>query len=225
MKVGTEGARSALAVTRATYDAIADRYFKQTRDRRGIRTWLDAFSRNVPAAGLVVDVGCGPGFDAALLRTRGFRVVGLDRSLPMLRVGRREFPGPAVVGDMRRLPFRRGRAAGLWANASVLHVPRGRVPGVLREFHRALAPGVLFVSVKWGRGAAWDTRKYGETAPRWFVYWDAATLDRALATAGFTVVRRWSGASATDQWLARVVRRAGRAGSRRRLRGRRARSG
>ena len=222
MKVRTEGARSALAVTRATYDAIADRYVEQTRDRRGIRTWLDAFSRTVPAGGLVVDVGCGPGFDAALLRARGFRVVGLDRSLAMLRVGRREFPGAFVLGDMRRLPFLRGRADGLWANASILHVPRARVLAVLRELHRTLAPrGVFFVSVKRGRGAAWDTRRYGETAPRWFVYWDAAKLDAALGAAGFTIVRAWSAASATDEWLARLARRAGPPAKGRRLRGRR----
>lgn len=223
MKARTKDARSALAATRATYDAIADRYLEQTRDRHGISPWLEAFSRTVPSGGLVIDVGCGPGFDSALLRARGFRVVGLDRSLSMLRVGRREFPGAFVLGDMRRLPFPRGRVDGLWANASVLHVPRARVVAVLRELHRTLAPhGVLFVSVKRGQGAAWDTRKYGETAPRWFVYWGAAELDAALGAAGFTIARAWSAASATDEWLARLARRAGSPAKGPRLRGRRA---
>jgi SAM-dependent methyltransferase len=195
--------------TRATYDAIAERFLERTRDRSGFADQFDRFAAHVGPGGLVLDVGAGPGGDAAELRRRGLRAVALDLSLGMLRSGRRDHPGPRVQADMARLPLR-AVAAGLWVNASLLHVERQRVPAVLRELRRVLvAPAILHVSVKLGGGAGWETERYGEAHPRWFTYWTPEALDRELAAAGFRILEAAQREGTRDTWLVRLCRAAG----------------
>ena len=61
----------------------------------------------IPEEGVVLDVGCGPGRHLQMLRERGCRVVGLDRSRALLdqAAGVPGIRGHLVRGDMRMLPF------------------------------------------------------------------------------------------------------------------------
>ena len=56
----------------------------------------------------VLDLACGPGRHAKLLRQSGARVVGFDLSMPLLSRARHRASPPlnVVRGDMRCLPFR-----------------------------------------------------------------------------------------------------------------------
>ena len=71
---------------------------------------------------------------------------------------------------------------------------------------RILRPGgVLFVSLKAGRGAATETARYG--LPRFFQYWTDDALDEALDAHAFDVLRRTTDEGARDLWLGRLARR------------------
>jgi ubiquinone/menaquinone biosynthesis C-methylase UbiE len=189
--------------TRASYDAIAERFRERTRDRSRMRETVDRFAARVGRDALVLDIGAGPGSDSAELRQRGLRVISVDLSLGMLRSGQRDYPGPRVQADMAKLPFR-AIAAGLWVNASLLHVARTRVPAVLHELRRVLvAPGILHVSVKTGRDDGWETARYGDEHPRWFTYWTPEALDAALAAAGFRILEAELREGTQDDWLVR----------------------
>jgi ubiquinone/menaquinone biosynthesis C-methylase UbiE len=190
--------------TRESYDAIAELFRARTSDRTWGRETLDRFAARLGAGRLVLDVGAGPGADAAELRQRGLRVISVDLSLGMLRSGLRAYPGPRVQADMARLPFR-AIADGLWVNASLLHVARAQVPAVLRELRRVLrAPGILHVSVKLGTNDGWDTTRYGGENPRWFSYWQPEAFDAALAAAGFRIVAAELRRGTRDAWLVRL---------------------
>ncbi len=195
---------SPTAATALSYDRIADDYVKRNRDRSAMAPAMDRFAAQLAPGALVVDVGCGPGFDGVLLRQRGLRVIGVDLSAGMLATARELFPGVFVQGDLRRLPLSR-RADGLWVNASLLHVPRDEVPVALEGFAGALRPGgVLFVSVKAGDDEGWeDEPAYGD--PRWFTYWTEDALDAALASAGFTVTDGRTNPSPLGLWILRVA--------------------
>jgi SAM-dependent methyltransferase len=169
---------------------------------------LERFAAAVPAGGLVVDVGCGPGRDLRLLHGRGFRTVGMDLSARMLTRARRQgATGPLVQADMTRLPLRPGSADGLWLCASLLHVPKRAAPAVLALLARTLrGGGPLALIVRQGDGERW-TRTGGW---RLFTYWQPDELDQTLGTAGLRV--RWRETSpdqlGRDQaWLWRIVTR------------------
>lgn len=198
-----DGPLDSTSRTRASYDAIAERFRERTRDRSPQAAVLDRFAARVGAGALVIDVGAGPGFDSAELRRRGLRVISLDLSLGMLRSGAREAPGPRVQADMTRLPF--GAVAdGLWVNASLLHVERARVPSALVELRRVLhASGTLHLSVKLGAGDGWDGTRYGDEHPRWFTYWTPEALDAALTLAGFQVLEAELRQGSESTWLVR----------------------
>jgi ubiquinone/menaquinone biosynthesis C-methylase UbiE len=57
----------------------------------------------------ILDAGCGTGVFTADILTLGSQVVGLDLSLPMLRLAEKkfkEYPFHAISGDMTSLPFK-----------------------------------------------------------------------------------------------------------------------
>jgi SAM-dependent methyltransferase len=194
------------SLTRATYDAVGPRYLANARDRDAILPHLDAFAAALPPNARVLDLGTGPAIDRALLAARGLQAVGLDFSMGMLRAGWREFPGPRVQGDARRLPLATASVDGVWANASLLHLRRDDAGRALAEARRVLrANGVLYVSVKMGVGAATETARYG--LPRFFQYWSDDELDAELSARGFHVIAASTDAGTRDAWLTRLTRR------------------
>lgn len=190
--------------TRRTYEEIAQAFLARTRDRGRTRPYMERFVERVRSGGLVLDLGCGPGFDGAELRRLGLRAICSDLSRAMLHAGLAEFPGPRVRADNRVLPFASGVASGVWANACLLHLDASDLPVALREISRVCRPGApVHLSMKGGRGAGWDPGPYGR--PRWFQYWEAESLDALLRDEGFSILdaRREDGRSAS--WLMRLV--------------------
>ena len=192
--------------TRATYDAIALRFIENARERGGVNPWLARFAAGLPAGALVVDLGAGPGIDAFELRRRGLRAVSLDFSMGMLRAGVEDYPGPRLQGDARRLPFRAGALAGIWASASLLHLSRPHALLALEDARRTLAPGGrLLVSVKQGNGSETETARYG--MPRFFQYWTGADLDAVLDATRFRVLDAATETLPRADWLVRLAER------------------
>lgn len=194
--------------TIATYDAIAHDYAQARSDRRVVGDAAARFVACVPAGGTVLDVGCGPGFDTAVLNTHHLHAIGLDLSLGMLQAGRTTLGLDVAVAqaDMRRLPIGTASVDGIWALASLLHLPATAVAPTLLEFRRVLRPGgALYLSVKQreshGRGAEWTPNAYGHNRSRYFRFWTPTELDAALTDARFTVRERWQ----TGIWLNRIA--------------------
>lgn len=198
-----------VSATQQTYERIAAVYARERQHREVVAGHAARFAALLPPGGLALDVGCGPGFDTAVLRAHRLRAVSLDYSLAMMRAGRSELGLRLdfVQADMRRLPIR-GGVDGVWCCAALLHLPRADAPHTLRGFFRVLRPGgALYLSVKIGHGAAWTARSYGQDAPRFFTYWQPAALDAALHTAGFTVADGWENVAGPVPWIVRFARK------------------
>lgn len=195
-----------------SYDRIAGAYLSRWSDRRAIADLVERFASLLISQGLghapVVDVGCGPGFDAALLQAAGLRVVGLDRSMGMIKAGRGRYAVNFVQADMRRLPLA-PVIGGLWVCASLLHLTRPDVPASLKGLARSLVPGgILCLTVKQGDGQEWQVASFGRLAPRYFTYWQPTQLDPLLEAAGLEIVEASSTQLETGTtWLVRLVRR------------------
>ena len=91
------------------FDRIAGVYDESlpAHVRGHYRTKRVRFIERLLPRGSVLDVGCGTGDLTMAIAARGYRVVGLDRSLGMLEVFRGR-AGRAVQGSSDAVPFRSG---------------------------------------------------------------------------------------------------------------------
>jgi ubiquinone/menaquinone biosynthesis C-methylase UbiE len=194
--------RSHIRETTSTYDRVASRYLEATRERGLDFDWLRSFAEALPKGSLVLDLGSGPGRDAADLRALGLCPICLDISRGMLRAGVVEYPAARVQADFRAIPIRNSAVKGVWANASLLHASKSEFSDSMAEVSRVLAPGgQLFLSVKKGDGAQWESERYGSA--RWFEYWNQTDLDREIATVGLKIQASSEVPTSTDTWLVR----------------------
>lgn len=110
--------------------------------------------RHVPPGGRILDAGCGVGRDALAFVERGYSVVAFDASAEMVRLARERVAGRAEVLQMRFEDVAwRGEFNGVWACASLLHVPRAGLPATARRLASTLRPGgAIYVSFKHGAG-------------------------------------------------------------------------
>lgn len=142
--------------------------------------WRDKFETKLPAGGCILDAGCGSGRDSKAFIGHGYRVVAFDASSEMCRMAT-ELIGQQVI----RMRFDEitytDEFDGIWACASLLHVPYAELPQVLSKLHRAMKQnGTLYVSFKYGEG----TMQRGE---RVFSDFTEESVRRLLTDAAFTV--------------------------------------
>lgn len=194
-----------LEETIASYDQLAGEYARRWQDRSAMAPAMERFTASLPPGSLVLDVGCGPGFDCASLARYCMRVLGVDLSWGMLRAGLSTYPGVRIQADMRFLPVA-GGVDGIWCNAALLHLTRHDTHLALREFHRVLKTGgIAYLALKEGQGEAQRSDTYGPERPRYFTYWSDDELDRALGASQLRIVARWSDDDGGQRWLSRIV--------------------
>jgi SAM-dependent methyltransferase len=196
----------------ASYDQVAAEFAARWGGLRLERA-LDAFARHVGGARRVLDLGCGPGRDLDFLAQLGCRVAGLDLSAGMLAEARRRMPdtdpGSAdlVRADLVRPPFAAGCFDGVWACASLLHLPKAHLPAALAEIARLLPrPGVLYLALKGGQGEEWVGGSPGQRF--FFAYYQPAEVEAALRRAGLILLETWTSADQAGRahpWLSFVA--------------------
>ncbi len=187
-----------LTRTLASYEAHAAAYAARSQAEDLARGW-SSFIRSLLPPACLLDLGCGAGRDLAYFRNRGYRVVGLDRSAGLLAQAAAYVPGvPLTLGDARTLPFRSGAFDGVWACASLLHLPREALPTALAEVRRVLrGGGVFYAALKAGSGTD-SNDTFGE---RFFTLYQPPELVLLLDAAGFSLRELWLETAGTVTWI------------------------
>lgn len=151
------------AITLGHYNDNAESFWQGTRDHDVSQNYQALLSRFPPARSLdILDLGCGPGRDLLYFKSLGHRPVGLDGS-PAFCAMAREYTGCRVLNQQfLSLSLPRENFDGIFANASLFHVPGQELPRVLGELHATLRPGgVLFTSNPRGSNEGWSGQRYG----------------------------------------------------------------
>ncbi len=183
--------QSSAAETVASYDQNAAHYAATWGNLRLERA-LAAFASRVVVPRRVLDLGCGPGRDIEHLAQLGCWGVGLDSSPGMLVEARRRFPTvPFVLADLRSVPLASGTLDGVWACASLLHLPRCQLPIALTQIARLLQRpgGVLYLALKDGQGEQWLVDDRGHR--RFFSFYQFSEVETSLHQAKFRIVEGW----------------------------------
>lgn len=90
----------------------------------------------------ILEVGCGPGNDAAYFVKKGFKVVGIDLSYKMVTLAKaREMRANFYEMDMRDLTFDDDSFNGIWASFSFLHIKEVDAEKTLQQIKRVLRSG------------------------------------------------------------------------------------
>ena len=153
----------------------------------------------------ILDFGCGPGRDLKAFVELGHAPIGLEGSERFVIMAREE--GFEVwEQNFLALDLPDNRFDGIFANASLFHVPSQELPRVLLELHATLKPrGVLFSSNPHGHNEeGWHHGRYG-------VYHDLETWRRYMREARFFELAHYyrpAGLPREKQpWLASVWRK------------------
>jgi SAM-dependent methyltransferase len=191
-----------------TYDRIAEDWHK---DHQGDDWWVegtDAFISFLRPGAAVLDAGCGGGFKSRYLAERGLEVTGIDFSEKLLDIARRENPGISFqamrMQDAASLPQ---EFDGIFAQASLLHVPRNEIRDVLKSLvSRLKEGGYAYVAVKGPRdGCPLEETKleddYGYEYSRFFSYHSLAELIAHLEALGLETVYQSTNRVGRTDWI------------------------
>ena len=185
MKLNPQDLEKIAEVTLAHYDQRADDFWEGTRDH-DVSQNIDALLQSIEGTPpfTILDFGCGPGRDLKVFAERGHRPVGLEGSVRFAEMARAYAGCDVLHQDFLRLDLPVAAFDGVFANASLFHVPSQELPRVLTELHAALKPrGVLFASNPRGSGGdgseGWNRGRYG-------TYHDLDGWRAYMTTAGFS---------------------------------------
>ena len=187
MALNAEELSRIAALTLKHYDQGAAQFWQGTRDH-DVSQNIEELLRHIEGAPpfTLLDFGCGPGRDLKTFTALGHVAVGLEGA-PRFAATARQHSGCEVLEqDFLRLALPPARFDGVFANASLFHVPSQELPRVLSELRAALKPrGVLFSSNPRGDNEeGWSRGRYG-------AYHDLETWRRYLTAAGFTELNHY----------------------------------
>ena len=137
--------------TRDYYERNAEEYFSATAKGKTSKAY-QLFLGGLPKSARILDAGCGSGRDTAFFLRRGYDVSAFDASAALCRLS------TSLTGvSTRQLRFQEfdeiEEYDGVWASASLLHVPRVELADCVSRLIRALKPrGVMYMSFKHGSG-------------------------------------------------------------------------
>ncbi|MFL9936593.1 class I SAM-dependent methyltransferase [Paraburkholderia sp. RL18-103-BIB-C] len=207
MKLHPHDVEKIASLTLEHYNLRAEDFREGTRDHdvsQNIAALLSHIEGEPPFT--ILDFGCGPGRDLKVFAALGHVAIGLDGAERFAAMARTDTGCDVWQQDFLKLDLPDGRFDGVFANASLFHVPSQELPRVLRQLQATLKPGgVLFSSNPRGANEeGWNRGRYG-------AYHDLQTWRRVMSGAGFVELDHYyrpAGLPRVQQpWLASVWRR------------------
>ncbi len=131
------------------YNKYSNAYFDSTVEI-DMSEKLNRFLEMLDSGDTVLDLGCGSGRDAKVMLENNLEVTLLDASPELAELADIYTGVEPLVMDMRDMDFE-GVFDGIWACASLLHLPKDDMPDMLNKLYAALkSGGVIYISVKQG---------------------------------------------------------------------------
>jgi len=207
MKLNPQDLKKISDRTLGHYNECPEDFWENTRDHdvsQNIAALLQSIEGKPPY--MILDFGCGPGRDLKVFTDLGHIAIGLEGAAHFAAMAHAHSGCKIWQQDFLKLDLPDSRFDGIFANATLFHVPSQELPRVLQELHASLKPsGVLFSSNPHGHNEeGWNGGCYA-------AYHDLDTWRRYLTAAGFVELNHYyrpAGLPREKQpWLASVWRR------------------
>ena len=180
-RLGVTELRQTSATTLRHYNQGAQSFWRGTRDH-DVSQNIAALLRHLPGSGpqTILDLGCGPGRDLLTFRELGHEAIGLDGAEQFVRMAADISGCEVLCQDFLNLNLPAQRFDGIFANASLFHVPSQELARVLSTLRASLKPiGTVFCSNPHG------PNREGWSGDRYCSYLDLDTYRRFMSEAGF----------------------------------------
>ena len=199
-----------LDITQSTcghYNSNAEDFWIGTKDHdvsQNINALLSRLGDVSPLR--ILDFGCGPGRDLLTFSALGHEAVGLDGAVRFCDMARSLSGCSVLHQDFLALDLPPASFDGIFANASLFHIPSQELGRVMGELLAALKPGgVLFSSNPRGQNVeGWNGDRYG-------AYYDLDHWRASLESVGFMYLSHYfrpAGLPVEQQpWLASLWQR------------------
>ena len=207
MKLNPQDLEKIASLTVDYYNEQAEEFWQGTREhdvKQNIAALLQWIVGKPPFT--ILDFGCGPGRDLKVFSELGHIAVGLEGAAHFAVMARTHSGCEVWQQDFLKLDLPDNHFDGVYANASLFHVPSQELPRVLLELRASLKPGgVLFSSNPRGHNEeGWSGGRYG-------AYHDLDTWRGYMFAAGFSELDHYyrpAGLPREKQpWLASAWRR------------------
>lgn len=193
----TDLVSSQIEITRLSYDTHSGEYARRwewNKEIAGItlRDYLDPFMKHVAPNGVVLVVGCGTGRDLSVLGQHGYRYLGIDSSVGMLReaVEVRKIDGPVLCTDIESLEVVDKSFDGVLIDSAVEHIKKVDMEGILEKIFSSLkGDGVCLLRFRLGDGRVFEVED--EVGVRYFTSYTRSESGRLVTSNGFKVVKEY----------------------------------
>ena len=189
------------------YDRLSEDFWQNTKEHdvsQNYEAFLEAIEGPPPYK--ILDLGCGPGRDLLFFQSLGHIITGLDGSKEFVTMARAHSGCEVLHQDFLRLTLPKNHYDGIFANASLFHIPSSELPRILLDLFISLKPrGIFFCSNPRG-----DDEE-GLSDERYGCFFNLTTWRKYVTSAGFREVKcyyRPTGLPRKKQpWLVTVWRK------------------
>ncbi|KJY68521.1 class I SAM-dependent methyltransferase [Vibrio nigripulchritudo] len=165
------------------YNQNAQEFFDDTINV-DMSTLYSEFTPLLPANGLILDAGCGSGRDTKSFLENGFSVHSIDASKELAVLAEHLTKQPVEVTTFQEFESQK-QFDGVWACASLLHVPMKELPLAFKKLAASLkSQGVFYCSFKYGRE---EVIRNG----REFTNLDEKLLAQVISNSELIVLKTW----------------------------------
>lgn len=190
-------------ITDQYYTENAQSFFDTTVEV-DVQKLYERFLPHVIPHGSILDAGCGSGRDSKNFLNLGYNVTAFDANESLAQLAS-EHLGLTVT----HATFSSYNAApesfdGIWACASLLHVPSQDLPSILAKLSKLLRP----------QGAFYSSFKYGDTEQvrngRFFTDMNEQKLQKMVEPTELTILQTWVSSDArpgreSEKWLNAIL--------------------